>query len=94
MNSELLHQALDIMERAVRSQPSPSEFELAYQARVAIDRIRFAIKHAEQFGKHSQQMSEANLQCSMHWTGWNGRSADFNGAFAGPPQMATKSSSS
>ena len=51
-----------MMERQVRSKPSPSEFEMAYQARVAIDRIRFAIKHAEQFGKHSQQMREASLQ--------------------------------
>jgi hypothetical protein len=25
------------------------EFEMAYQTRVAIDRIRFAIKHTEQF---------------------------------------------
>ena len=62
MNSELLHQVLDMMEREVRSKPSLSEFELAYQARVAIDRIRFAIKHAEQFGKHSHEMREAGLQ--------------------------------
>jgi hypothetical protein len=26
------------------------EFEMAYQVRVAVDRIRFAIKHADQFG--------------------------------------------
>jgi hypothetical protein len=62
MNSELLHQVLDMMEREVRSKPSPSEFEMAYQARVAIDRIRFAIKHAEGFGRHSQQISDASLQ--------------------------------
>ena len=38
------------------------EFEMAYQARVAIDRIRFAIKHTEQFGSRSDQMREAGLQ--------------------------------
>jgi hypothetical protein len=35
---------------------------MAYQARVAIDRIRFAIKHTEQFGPRSDQMREAGLQ--------------------------------
>jgi hypothetical protein len=38
------------------------EFEMAYQARVAIDRIRFAIKHTERFGPHTDQMREAGLQ--------------------------------
>ncbi len=62
MNSERLNETLDMIERELKSKPSPSEFEMAYQARVAIDRIRFAIKHAEQFGKHSQVMREASLQ--------------------------------
>jgi len=62
MNSERLNETLDLIERELRLRPSPWEFEIAYQARVAIDRIRFAIKHAEQFGKHSQEMREANLQ--------------------------------
>jgi hypothetical protein len=38
------------------------EFEMAYQARIAIDRIRFAIKHTEQFAPHTDQMREAGLQ--------------------------------
>jgi hypothetical protein len=29
-------------------------FEMAYQARVACDRIRFAIKHLEQFARGSE----------------------------------------
>jgi hypothetical protein len=62
MNAELLRQALDMMEREVRSRPSAVEFEMAYQARVAIDRIRFAIKHTEQFGPHTEQMREAGFQ--------------------------------
>jgi hypothetical protein len=38
------------------------EFELAYQARVAMDRIRFAIKHADQFAQYTEQMQEVGLQ--------------------------------
>ena len=42
-------------------EPSPIDFELAYQARVAIDRIKFAIKHTEQFGHHLEEMREVGL---------------------------------
>lgn len=38
------------------------EFEMAYQSRVAIDRIRCVIKHSEQFCPRSEQMREAGLQ--------------------------------
>jgi hypothetical protein len=38
------------------------EFELAYQARVAMDRIRFAIRHTEQFAPRTDQMLEVSLQ--------------------------------
>ena len=37
-------------------------FEMAYQARVAIDRIKFAIKHAEQFAEACIHMREVGLQ--------------------------------
>jgi hypothetical protein len=62
MHSALLRQLIDMVESEVRSKPSPGEFEIAYQARVAIDRIRFAIKHTEQFGPHTDQMREASFQ--------------------------------
>jgi hypothetical protein len=38
------------------------EFEMAYQARVAIDRIKFAIKHAEQFARPCDAMREVGLE--------------------------------
>ena len=38
------------------------EFEMAYQARVAIDRIRFAIKHAEQFARPCETTREIGLE--------------------------------
>ena len=62
MSTEIMHQMLDAIETDVRSRPSPPEFEMAYQARVAIDRIRFAIKHTEQFVSPCDRMREANLQ--------------------------------
>ena len=62
MNADLLHEALDMIEHEARSRPSPMEFELAYQARVAMDRIRFAIRQTEQFGPRTVQTREAGFQ--------------------------------
>ena len=62
MSPEVMNQILQTIEDAANSTPSALEFEMAYQARVAIDRIRFAIKHTEQFGPNSDQMREAGLQ--------------------------------
>jgi hypothetical protein len=53
---------VDSIEAEVRSRPSPIEFEMAYQARVAIDRIKFAIRHTEQFAKPCIYTREAGLQ--------------------------------
>src|ERR1700753_4358895 len=62
MSSEAMHQILEQIEADVQSRPSPIEFEMAYQARVAIDRIKFAIKHTEQFEPRADMMREAGLQ--------------------------------
>lgn len=62
MSSDAMHEFLQIVEAEVQSRPTPTEFEMAYQARVAIDRIRFAIKHTEQFGPRTDQMREAGVQ--------------------------------
>src|SRR5215471_20644160 len=51
-----------LIEARSQAQPTPMEFEMAYQARVAVDRIRFVIKHAEQFGPQTEPMREAGLQ--------------------------------
>ena len=61
-SSELARQVYSMVEARVRSTPSSAEFEMAYQARVAIDRIRFAIKHTEQFCSKSDALREAGLQ--------------------------------
>jgi hypothetical protein len=62
MSSEAMHEFLQTVEAEVQSRPTPTEFEMAYQARVAIDRIRFAIKHTEQFGPRTEQMRETGVQ--------------------------------
>ena len=60
MQSETIRQGLTPVEP--RGQRSPIDFEMAYQARVAVDRIRFAIKQIEQFGQSSEHVREASLQ--------------------------------
>jgi len=57
-----MHQIMESISADARSRPSAIEFEMAYQARVAIDRIKFAIKHAEQFSKPCTPMRDAGLQ--------------------------------
>ena len=62
MSSETMHQIIDLIESEAHSRPLPIEFEMAYQVRIACDRIRFAIKHTEQFGRHTEQMRDAGVQ--------------------------------
>ena len=62
MISDRMNHILDMIENHVRSRPTAFEFEMAYHARVAIDRIRFAIKHTEKFGPNTDQMREAGLE--------------------------------
>ena len=62
MSSEFMRKVIDTIEAGVASRPSAAEFEMAYQARVAIDRIKFAIRHTEQFGNPCGAMREAGMQ--------------------------------
>ena len=62
MKSELAEEIFELMEARSRAQPTPMEFEMAYQARVAMDRIRFAIRHSEQFGPQTEPMREVGRQ--------------------------------
>jgi hypothetical protein len=62
MSSEIMHQILETIEQEVNSRPSAIEFEMACRARVAIDRIRFGVKHAGQFCPRPDPLGEAGLQ--------------------------------
>jgi hypothetical protein len=57
-----MQEILEMIEAEAHSRPTPFEYELAYHARVAIDRIRFAINHTEQFCPRSNPLHEACLQ--------------------------------
>jgi hypothetical protein len=62
MKTELANEMFSLIEAQVRSGPSPIEFEMAYQVRVVIDRIRFAINATDHLAHHPQQLQEAGLQ--------------------------------
>ena len=62
MSLEFMRQIIETIEADVTSRPSAIEFEMAYQVRVAIDRIKFAIRHAEQFVKPCEAIREAGMQ--------------------------------
>jgi hypothetical protein len=64
MNQEAIDEIRTMFEADAHSRPSPIEFEMAYQVRVAIDRIRFAIKSTEATEDHrgSLQLRESEMQ--------------------------------
>ncbi len=62
MNKELAKEVFDLLETEFKSEPSSAAFELAYQARIAIDRIRFAIRQSENLLAPSAPGREASLQ--------------------------------
>lgn len=61
MDAKFLERVVSTIESHLELRPSSIEFEMAYQARVAIDRIRFAIKETEQFAS-SPQVCESRFQ--------------------------------
>ena len=62
MKSALAEEIFQLIEARSHARPTPMEFEMAYQARVAIDRIRFAIKHTERFAPGTDQMQDVCVQ--------------------------------
>jgi hypothetical protein len=62
VRSEIVKEFVAMIEADAQNRPSPGEFEMAYQARVAIDRIRFAIKTTEMSMERSEPLREAGMQ--------------------------------
>jgi hypothetical protein len=62
MSLEKVSEIVSAIEAGLHTLPTPAEFEMAYQARVAIDRIRFAISQNEKSASSCDQVREANLQ--------------------------------
>lgn len=61
MNAELLNQFLETIEAEVRSRSLGMEFEMAYQMRVVIDRIKLAVKQTEEAEGRADRIHEAGL---------------------------------
>jgi hypothetical protein len=61
MKSDMAQEVFSLIQVAC-GRSSAVEFELAYQARVAMDRIRFAIKVTEDRATRQEQLREAGLQ--------------------------------
>ena len=61
-SAELAKEVFSIVEAKLFDRPSPTEFEIAYQSRVAIDKIRFAIKQLEPSTINHAVVREASLQ--------------------------------
>ena len=62
MKPEIVQEFVAMVEADAQSRPSLGEFEMEYQARVAIDRIRFAIKATESTKERTDQLREAGMQ--------------------------------
>jgi hypothetical protein len=62
MASEAMKNVVAMIEASAQSRPSSAEFEMAYHVRVAIDRMKFAIKHTEQFAPSTDAIKEVGLQ--------------------------------
>jgi len=62
MRSDIVNEFVAMIEADVQNRPSPGEFEMAYQARVAMDRIRFAIKATEMTKEECEPLKEAGIQ--------------------------------
>jgi hypothetical protein len=89
MTAQIMHEVLRLIEADIKSRPSAAEFEMAYQARVAIDRIRFAIRHTEQFAPHTDQMREAGLQLLDALKRLESADRNFQNRFRPPPDTVS-----
>lgn len=62
MDPKFFERVISAVEPHVLSRSSSVEFEMAYQSRIAIDRIRFALQNTEQLSIRPEQIREVNLQ--------------------------------
>jgi|SRR5215469_14223391 len=60
--SEFAQKVYSMVSSELQSRPMVVDFEMAYQARVASDRIRFAIRQLEASSTHSEDLQEVGMQ--------------------------------
>jgi len=61
-NSEFAQKVYSMVSSGIRTESISMNFELAYQARVASDRIRFAIRQIEEQVHGGDQLREVSVQ--------------------------------
>ena len=62
MSLEIIRNIVEAVRGGALSAPSRLEFEVAYQVRVAIDRIKLAIIHTERFETAGDPMRVAGME--------------------------------
>jgi hypothetical protein len=60
--ADFARKVFSMVERDLQSRPPTIEFEMAYQARVAADRIRFVVRQIDEPARHCDQLREASMQ--------------------------------
>lgn len=60
--AEFAQRVYSMVSSELQSRPMVVDFEMAYQARVASDRIRFVIRQLEASSTHSDDLQEAGMQ--------------------------------
>jgi hypothetical protein len=61
-SSEFAREVFSIVEAKIPDRPSPTEFEMAYQSRIAMEQIRFAIRQVEKHMPNQDLACETTLQ--------------------------------
>ncbi len=93
MNQELAKEVFELIETEFKSESSGPAFELAYQARIAIDRIRFVIRQTENLLSQSVPGREAGLQLLDALDRLQSAESHFQRLFRKPIRSAQSASS-
>jgi hypothetical protein len=61
-STELAKEVCSIIEAKILGGPSPVEFEMAYQMRIGIEKLRFAIRAMDTIGTNPMSVQEISFQ--------------------------------
>jgi hypothetical protein len=92
-SSELAKEVFAVVKAKVLRTASPIEFEMAYQVRIAIEHIRFAIREVEK-RMPSQHLCEVSLQLADALDRLESADRHFQERFHSRPRLVTGESGS
>lgn len=92
--AEFARKVYAMVNNGTPTQSTSINFEMAYQARVATDRIRFAIRQIDTMAGDAEELREANLQLLDALDRLQSAEGRFQESFRGSPNYATASSRS